>query len=107
VATELSALARAVRSGETVAVLYCDLDDFKPVNDVHGHDAGDEVLVTIAHRLRTGVRAGDTVARLGGDEFAVLLPRVRAETDPVEAAARITSALDEPSRQLQYELFRP
>ncbi len=64
--------ALATPTGEASAVLYLDLDDFKPVNDRHGHALGDEVLVAVATRLRAAVRPNDIVARLGGDEFAVL-----------------------------------
>ncbi|WP_375479254.1 diguanylate cyclase domain-containing protein [uncultured Jatrophihabitans sp.] len=84
---------RTARGG--VGVLYLDLDCFKPVNDTFGHDAGDEVLLTTADRLRKLVRPQDTVARLGGDEFAVVAPRITAAG--LEAlAARITAALQEP-----------
>ena len=54
-------------------VLFCDLDDFKNVNDTHGHSVGDQLLVTVGERIRHAVRQGDTAARLGGDEFAVLM----------------------------------
>jgi two-component system cell cycle response regulator len=70
-----------------------DLDDFKRVNDRHGHDVGDDVLVTLADRLRESVRSADTVARLGGEEFALLLP----ETDlpgALVVAERARSALE-------------
>ncbi|RLJ68220.1 EAL domain-containing protein [Sulfurisoma sediminicola] len=67
------ALAQARRAGRMMAVCYVDLDGFKPINDAHGHDAGDRVLITIAQRLKDGLRGGDTVARLGGDEFVLLL----------------------------------
>jgi diguanylate cyclase (GGDEF)-like protein len=63
----------AARTADWPAVLYLDLDGFKPINDEYGHDVGDTVLRTIAHRLRNCLRPGDTAARLGGDEFAVLL----------------------------------
>jgi diguanylate cyclase (GGDEF)-like protein len=70
---------RADTLGGRVAVLFCDLDEFKPINDRFGHAAGDAVLVEIAGRLAANVRKADTVARLGGDEFAVLLEDVYAD----------------------------
>jgi diguanylate cyclase (GGDEF)-like protein len=78
-----------------IGVLYIDLDQFKSINDTYGHDAGDEVLLTCAHRLRTQVRPGDTVARLGGDEFAVVAPRVTTK-DLTALVGRISQALLEP-----------
>ena len=78
-----------------VGVLYLDLDGFKPVNDTYGHDAGDEVLLTTAHRLRDQVRPQDTVARLGGDEFAIVAPRI-TQTGLASLATRITDALAQP-----------
>jgi diguanylate cyclase (GGDEF)-like protein len=79
------ALSRRDRAGHPIGLLFIDLDDFKRVNDGLGHDAGDELLVAVAHRLQACVRPEDTVARLGGDEFAILLDR--AETPEVAAAA--------------------
>jgi diguanylate cyclase (GGDEF)-like protein len=68
------AVARARRTGRPLAVLLCDVDRFKQVNDVHGHVAGDHVLKQTAALIASRVRGGDLVARLGGDEFAVLCP---------------------------------
>jgi diguanylate cyclase (GGDEF)-like protein/PAS domain S-box-containing protein len=92
------ALARARRSGDSVALLYVDLDDFKAVNDSLGHAAGDELLRRIAVRLRTVVRSTDLLARQGGDEFLILLTdldgdaRLRAEA----VAKQVETALLEP-----------
>jgi diguanylate cyclase (GGDEF)-like protein/PAS domain S-box-containing protein len=83
------------RSGAPLSVLFCDVDTFKAVNDTLGHQAGDAVLVTLADRLRTHLRPGDTAARLGGDEFAVLCEN----TDATTAAAvsqRLAAALAAP-----------
>ena len=70
------ALARFQRHGQSVALLYLDLDRFKPVNDEFGHQIGDAVLIEIADRIHTVIRDTDTAARIGGDEFAVLIEGV-------------------------------
>ncbi len=67
------ALAQAQRDGTVVGVLFIDVDDFKVINDIHGHGVGDELLVALSLRLQTTVRASDTAARIGGDEFALLV----------------------------------
>ncbi|MBT2365775.1 EAL domain-containing protein [Streptomyces sp. ISL-10] len=67
------ALIQAQRDGTVVGVLFLDVDDFKVVNDIHGHNVGDELLVALSLRLQTAVRASDTAARIGGDEFAILV----------------------------------
>jgi len=82
-------------SGEGGAVLYCDLDRFKPVNDALGHAAGDAVLRAVSERILHCVRAQDLVARLGGDEFAVICDGA-TPADAGEVAARIGSALGKP-----------
>ena len=80
------------------AILIVDLDRFKPVNDVHGHAAGDDVLREIATRLGGLARKGDTVARLGGDEFGVILECVSPEEPPAAAvlADRIIASVEQP-----------
>jgi len=94
---------RGKRNGQPFAVLSIDLDGFKPINDEHGHDAGDEVLKTIAKRLLAAVRAGDTVARMGGDEFIVLIddPKVGDDNHLLIYAARMREILSQPI-QLQH-----
>jgi diguanylate cyclase (GGDEF)-like protein len=81
------ALARALRSHRKVALLFCDLDGFKEVNDTHGHEVGDEVLREVANRLTDGRRRADTVARLGGDEFVILLPDLEDGHSPAKLVA--------------------
>ena len=97
--SELEQLLRmADRNSHKVALLYLDLDRFKPVNDLLGHAAGDELLRQVAQRLRESLRASDVVARIGGDEFTVTLPYVEA-TDGAgveRVAAKIISAIGQP-----------
>lgn len=90
------ALDEATRNGESVAVLYVDLDDFKGINDRHGHAMGDTVIVTAADRMRALVRRSDVVGRLGGDEFAVLCPGVRDRDEVTGLADRLVDALAAP-----------
>jgi diguanylate cyclase (GGDEF)-like protein/PAS domain S-box-containing protein len=90
------ALAHARRSGELLAVCYLDLDEFKPVNDTYGHEAGDQLLVEVASRLSMGLRAGDTVARLGGDEFVLLLSSLRDIDECKRTLDRILRAVANP-----------
>ena len=85
----------AARANRRVAVCYIDLDGFKEVNDTRGHDAGDEVLVEVATRLRSTLRGSDTAARLGGDEFVVLLALLE-DDEWRTVAERLLRALGEP-----------
>ena len=99
------ALARRNRNQHPVAVLLLDLDDFKVVNDSLGHAAGDRLLVLVAERLRSRLRASDTTARLGGDEFAVLLDDPAAADEAMQVAERLIEALASPYQLDGRELF--
>ena len=90
------ALGRHKPFEKTIAVVFIDLDDFKTVNDSLGHAAGDELLVTVAHRLNDCLRTDDTAARLGGDEFAILLEDVANLDDVAIPAQRILEAMAMP-----------
>jgi diguanylate cyclase (GGDEF)-like protein len=81
-----------------VAVLFLDLDGFKPVNDRHGHAAGDHVLAVIADRIRAAIRASDLAARLGGDEFVIAAPLADANAELVVSrmSAALRAAIAEP-----------
>ncbi len=93
------ALATATRHpGHRVAVLFCDLDHFKLVNDSFGHATGDALLRQVGSRLRGAVRPADTVARLGGDEFAVLCPELTGEEQAGRLAERVVAAVAGPYR---------
>lgn len=83
-------------AGRHCAVLLIDLNDFKPINDTLGHEAGDAVLIAFADILRAHVRSTDTAARLGGDEFAVVLTGIRGSAEAVQVAERILKALETP-----------
>lgn len=90
------ALHAAQRHNHFVAVLFLDCDDFKLINDAHGHAAGDRFLRTLAKRLQSSVRAEDTVARYGGDEFVLLVPDLRKERNFLQVLDKIELALQEP-----------
>jgi diguanylate cyclase (GGDEF)-like protein len=90
-----SAIALAKRSG-LMAVHYLDVDNFKPVNDNLGHQAGDELLIGVANRLRVTVRENDTVARLGGDEFAIVQTGIKEVSDAAVLARRVLGEFSAP-----------
>jgi len=87
---------REPRQRNRVALLFVDLDDFKRVNDVHGHEQGDRVLQVIARRIRESLREGDTVARLGGDEFVILLKHLPSEETAEELAQKVFGVISGP-----------
>jgi diguanylate cyclase (GGDEF)-like protein/PAS domain S-box-containing protein len=87
------ALERAHEDRHTLALLCVDLDNFKPVNDEHGHATGDALLVAVARRLQKVLRPTDLLARLGGDEFAVVLPDVKDDAAATTVARKIVAAL--------------
>jgi diguanylate cyclase (GGDEF)-like protein len=103
----LDRLERSLLAGsrkDQVAVLYCDLDRFKEVNDTHGHAAGDELLRQVAARLLSAVRPGDTVSRLSGDEFAMILPGLAGREDVDSVVQRVLDAFVEPFRLEGHEV---
>lgn len=87
---------RSRRREESVVLAMLDLDDFKAINDQHGHAVGDELLVEVANRLENVLRSTDVVARLGGDEFGILLKGIDGLADLETAAERIDSVFDDP-----------
>ncbi|MBA3023795.1 MAG: ABC transporter substrate-binding protein [Gammaproteobacteria bacterium] len=92
----VNTLQRSQRQGLSIALLFIDLDGFKLVNDTHGHQAGDALLIKVAARLIEQVRPGDTVARLAGDEFVVLCEQLEQPTTISALAERINEAMRQP-----------
>jgi len=89
-------LERAARHGQCLAVLFIDLDEFKPVNDQYGHQAGDDLLKQVGSRMSMCLRGEDTVARQGGDEFVVMLATVSSEAEALGVAEKLLAALHAP-----------
>jgi diguanylate cyclase (GGDEF)-like protein/PAS domain S-box-containing protein len=90
------ALAQAQRDFQKLAILMLDLDEFKKVNDTHGHNIGDQLLKGVANRLLNMFRKGDTIARWGGDEFILLLPEIRQAEVAKNVAERILHSFNKP-----------
>ncbi|QNU65076.1 sensor domain-containing diguanylate cyclase [Vreelandella titanicae] len=89
-------LSMAHRYQNNLALLFLDINDFKSINDIHGHAAGDRVLCTVARRLEGCVRETDTVARMGGDEFTVLLTDIKSAHTVTEKVEQILTVMNEP-----------
>lgn len=94
-----------VHPDQRLALIFCDLDRFKEVNDRHGHAAGDALLLELTRRLQTVLRRTDTLARLGGDEFVVLMERLKEEGDALLLAERLRACLAEPWRHKDEEIW--
>ena len=90
------AMAQSVRRGEPLAVAFLDLDGFKSVNDQHGHDAGDQLLIALATRMRMALRDGDTLARMGGDEFVAVMVDLEDIASSVPLITRLLIAAAQP-----------
>ncbi|MBD2519607.1 EAL domain-containing protein [Nostoc sp. FACHB-973] len=98
-------LPNAIRNGESLAVIFLDLDRFKVINDTLGHTLGDKLLQNVAQRLKDSLRKGDTVARWGGDEFIILLPRVNNIEEVTQVAQRILQTLEDAFHLQGHELY--
>ena len=101
------ALVHADRTEKMLAVCYLDLDGFKPVNDKFGHEAGDKLLIEIAHRMELAVRGNDTVGRLGGDEFVLILNELENEDECQIILQRVIESINEPielSKQIEVKV---
>lgn len=99
-----SALEESERYG-SVALMFIDLDNFKHINDTLGHDAGDELLVQVAHRLQNHIRKVDTISRVGGDEFTVILTHIANQTAVKMIAEKLLQALSEPFELADRSIF--
>ncbi len=89
-------ITTAKRESSILAVMFLDLDEFKPVNDHHGHNIGDHLLTAVSERITACLRESDTAARIGGDEFVILLPDVKTQENALMVAENIRHALSEP-----------
>jgi diguanylate cyclase (GGDEF)-like protein/PAS domain S-box-containing protein len=100
------AISRAKRGGQTLILLFLDLNNFKHVNDMFGHEAGDELLKAVGHRLAASARSHEMVARLGGDEFVVLLEGLQSDEHVPSVIERLNTGLQQPVLVAD-QIFRP
>ncbi|MDH5610873.1 MAG: GGDEF domain-containing protein [Gammaproteobacteria bacterium] len=99
-----AALAQYNRNDSAFCVLYLDLDKFKPINDTHGHEAGDFILKSVSEILLINLRAIDTVARLGGDEFGIILTNIKSRDNAAIVAQKCITAISQPFNYLTQQL---
>jgi len=97
-------IALAKRSERRFALMFLDLDRFKPINDTFGHGIGDLLLKEVAERLRECLRESDTVARLGGDEFTVILPEINANEEALTVASKLVQLIAQPYQLEEFEV---
>lgn len=98
-------VSAAQRNGSKLALLFIDLDKFKPVNDTYGHTAGDMLLKAVARRLQNALRETDTVARISGDEFTVILPQVHSAYAPIDVAEKLLTEIRRPYDILGRQIY--
>jgi len=91
-----TAMRACLDDGHLMAVMYMDIDHFKPVNDTYGHNVGDALLRAFSARLTYTLRASDTIGRLGGDEFTIIMERIARPEDAAVIAAKIVAAMQVP-----------
>lgn len=94
------AINNAVRIGNSVGILYCDLNEFKQINDEFGHSTGDQVLTEVANRLQSYFRANDTVARFGGDEFVIIIEHFKDNTQLNKMVEELKNKIKAPIGEL-------
>ncbi len=98
------AVAKANRSHEMFAICFLDLDDFKPVNDMYGHNVGDQLLIEISQRIKSILRQEDTVCRYGGDEFVIILTGVHKRSDCDEILQKLLGVVEDPYELIDDEI---
>jgi len=92
----IRAASQSQRSNTLLAICFLDLDDFKPINDLHGHDVGDKLLIQVADRIKLNIRGGDTASRIGGDEFTLLVGDIKSMSHCEATLKRINNSLSQP-----------